>query len=140
MKKLADNELLGAVVFENNWRFFSGTIGEWIMDYKAYDPSYDAKKWPDVFRNNLLQVDESNASQFCEAMKAYELTIDDVKELISENGPDKVPLTILINFDTLVYVNGYYDLLLEDYIPKNWKGIMDDPLKYVPEFIKSIWR
>ena len=134
MYKVHENQIIGAVRLNSEWRFYSGATGEWIMDYKSYDPSYDPEKWPNTFRNGILEVDVHNASEFCTAMKEYELTLDDVVETMREDKD--LSLSILMDFDRKLYVNGYYDMLLEEYVPMGWVGISDDPTKFLSEDIK----
>ena len=112
------------------WKLFAGTIGEWILDYKTYDPQYDPSKWKHVYRNNLLSVNENNAQEFCDAMQEFEVTLEDVD--ISRKGNPLLSISVLVDFDAKTYVNGYSDFLLEKYVPLNWKVIVDDPLKFVP--------
>lgn len=136
---LDPDDLIGAVKHDSNWQFFAGTVAEWILDYATYDPSFDPDKSSVTFRGNLLQVDESNAAQFCEAMKPYELTTLDLQQLVEEEGANNWPLTIVVDFTRRTYVNGFSEIPLHKYIPNTWKGHEGNPLDYVPEDIRSLW-
>jgi hypothetical protein len=102
------NDLLGAVMCKNYWRIFLGSVAEWILDYATYDPTFDPSEWTEVFRNNLLRVDETLAEQNCSAMQPYELTPVDVKKLLREQGANYFPLAVVIDFDKKVVVNGFF--------------------------------
>lgn len=138
-KDLQQDELLGAVRLESKWHYFAGTIAEWILDYASYDPGYDPTQWTYVYRDNLLRVDETLAKEFCTAMKDHEFLPNDIRQLVGEKGADKVPLIVVIDFDNQVFVNGFYDIALEDYAPKWWNKIFGNPYDYVPPEVKSLW-
>lgn len=138
-KDLNNDEYLGAVKVEGNWHFFADFVGEWILDYPAYDPDYDPSQWDYKFRNGLLTVDETNAEEFLKAMQEQELSLDSVKKLVAEKGEDKIPLTYVVNFDERIFVDGNSERDIVEYVPVNWKGIEDTPLNYVPDEIKAVW-
>jgi hypothetical protein len=136
---LDPDDLIGAVKFDSRWRFFAGTVAEWILDYSSYDPSFDPSESRVVFRNNILNVDEKNAEQFCEAMEAYELSSKDVEQLIRTEGAENWPLVIAIDFDSKTYINGFSEISLHEYAPSSWTATEDNPINYVPDTIKSLW-
>ena len=140
MKKELDyDEYLGAVKVEGNWHFLADFVGEWILNYPAYDPDYDPSQWKYKFRNGLLVVDETNAKEFLETMREKELSFESVKKLVAEKGKDKIPLTYVIDFDECIFVDGNSERDIAEYVPRNWKGIEDFPLNYVPDEIKAVW-
>jgi len=139
MSKLKRDEYIGAVHADGIWRFFAGTLAEWILDYNTYDPNYDPNKWSGTFRNNLLRVEVNQASAFQDAMRAHELSEADIKALVKERGADKVPLTVVVDFDERQFVNSYYDLALEEYVPPGWTAVFDDPQKYIPTPVRALW-
>ena len=132
--------MIGAVKNHFQWRFFAGTIAEWILDYSSYDPSYDPKKSRAVFRNNLLQVNEGNADAFCNSMETHELFSEDILNLVSDATEDEATLTVVVDFDNTTLVNGFYDIPIEDYVPNNWTSYFGNPLEYVPEEIRFLWK
>ena len=137
-ERLEQDQLLGVIRLNNKYSFFTGGTADWNMDYKKYDPSYNPAEWTYVFRNNILQVDENNAQQYCETMDkvSAEIVIDTIRQL----GASEVILYFLIDFDNKLYINYYFDLSLEDYVPVGWKGLFDNPLNHVPDTIRSIWK
>ncbi len=139
LENLDIDDLIGAVKYKDRWRFFAGTVAEWVLDYALYDPGFDPLKSNIVFRNNLLRVDEKNAPQFFEAMEQYELLLVDIQQLVKEKGANNWPLTIVVDFDGKIYINGFTEIPLHKYIPIDWKGYEDYPINYVPDQIKDCW-
>lgn len=139
-EELDPDDLIGAVRYENRWRFFGGTTAEWILDYARYDPGFDSSRSDFVFRGGLLVVSPQDAAQFCAAMAPYELSLSDVERLVALEGPANWPLSIVVDFDAQTYVNGFYDLPLHEYVPEGWNSYEGDPLNYVPHDIAGIWR
>jgi hypothetical protein len=130
---------LGAVQTEGKVSFYLNPLAYWIMDYKVYDPTYRPDDWPGPrFRNDLLQVDESTVVPFLNAMAPDEVTLESIIQHLPAFGETLVPL-FLIDFDNRLFVNGYGESRLEDYIPSGWKGIFDNPINYLPEPIRQIW-
>ncbi|MFN6559704.1 MAG: hypothetical protein RMY28_007840 [Nostoc sp. ChiSLP01] len=140
LQDLDPDDLIGAVKFNSKWRFFCGTIAEWILDYASYDPGFDPSKSDVVFRNNLLKVDETNTVHFLKAMEPYELFAKDIQQLIEEEGASNWPLTIVVDFDKKTYVNGFSEITLHQYVPTGWTGYEGNPLNYVPENIRAFWQ
>src|SRR4051794_29320078 len=102
MHIISENEIIGAVKINSAWKFYIGTSGEWIMDYKSFDPSYVPDDWKYTFRNNILLVNEHNADEFCRAMAACELTFEDLQKMKSDG--EHFNLSVLIDFDSKTYV------------------------------------
>lgn len=143
------DEWLGVVCYQGKYRFFLEYTAWWILDYASYDPSSLADGEDNsYFRNGILVVDE-NATEFLEAMKEAEISLDDLRRLINEQhqitladeDDDRGDLHLFfwINFDEKLYVSMFFDVEYEKYVPKGWKGVFDDPLKYVPKEIQDIW-
>jgi hypothetical protein len=139
LKDLDPDDLLGAVKHEGQWRFFAGTVAEWILDYASYDPYFDPAQTDVVFRDNLLRVDESNAAQFVKAMAPHEISPAQLSELTRRDGPTNWPLSVLIDFDEALYVNGFSEIPLHEYVPPGWTAKEDFPLRYLPDALRSLW-
>lgn len=143
------DEWLGAVCYQGKYRFFLEHTAWWILDYASYDPSSLADGEDNsYFRNGILVVDE-NAEEFLEAMKEAEILLDDLRRLVNKQHKitladeddyrGDLQLVFLVNFDEKLYVSMFFDVAYEEYVPKGWKGVFDDPLKYVPKEIQDIW-
>ena len=133
------DDLIGAVKYNSRWHFFAGVLAEWVMDYGKYDPSFSPSEEDNIFRNNLLVIDENNAYEFCDAMAPYELSSTQVEELIKNEGANHFPVYILIDFDKKRYINGFSEISLEDYVPSGWNAYEGDPMKYLPENLRTLW-
>jgi len=143
------DEWLGAVCYQGKYRFFLEHTAWWIIDYPSYSPSIlNSKERINDFRNGILVVDE-NAEEFLEAMKEAEISLDDLRRLVNkqhqftladeDDDRGDLDLVFLINFDEKLYVSMFFDVTYEEYVPKGWKGVFDDPLKYVRKEIQDIW-
>ena len=130
------DDLIGAVHFAGKWRVYAGTQAEWILNYQAYDHS-DPAEWSEPFRGNLLLVDVYNADKFIQIMQPYELPSIDLAELVRQRGANNFPLSIVVDFDRRLYVNGYHEAMLQEYIPPGWTGIEDNPFNFVPVELKT---
>ena len=139
-EEMDPNDLVGVVKFNGAWRFFGGTVAEWILDYASYDPGFDPSRHDTVFRSNLLTVDESHADQFLVAMAPYELDPSSLERFIRANGSRAWPLSVMVDFDDRLYVNGFAEISLQDYLPPGWRGVEGSPLAYMPAEIRRIWR
>jgi len=143
---LADVEseslLIGAVKWRSRWRYFAGTLGEWTLDYPAYDPSYQPAPGDRSFRGGLLRVDQTNADQFCEVMRPYELRPEEIRSWVKERGAVNVPLMMVVDFDERKFVDGYHEAFVpkSEYVPAGWQGIDGDPYDHVPPEVSDLWR
>lgn len=138
-KDIKRDEWIGAVKAEGTWHLLALYIGEWILDYPKYDPFSDKSAEHNNYRNGMWVVDENNASEFLETMKENEISLLDVKKLVAEKGAFETPLTYVVNFDERLFVDGYPDRDITEYVPEGWNSFEDFPLKYVPDEIKAIW-
>lgn len=67
---------------------------------------------------------------------------DDIRESISRGyPPNDLPwLMVCVDIEKRLYVNGYFELPFEDYVPDGWVGRFGDPYDFVPEYISERWR
>ncbi|MDY7013860.1 MAG: hypothetical protein SVX43_09745 [Cyanobacteriota bacterium] len=135
------DDLLGAVCYGSRWHFFVCTVAEWILDYETYDPSV-LSPFTDsfVFRDNLFKVDDSNFSEFIEAIKEFELALSEIRELLEFDGANNRDLLVVIDYDKKIYVNGFREIDIHNYVPDNWYGFEGDPLDFVPSEVQDLWK
>jgi len=141
------DEWLGVVCYQGKYRFFLDHATYWVLDMATCSPS-SLEGDSSYYRNGILVVDE-NAEEFLEAMKEAEISLDDLCRLVNkqhqftladeDDDRGDLHLFFLINFDEKLYVSMFFDVTYEEYVPKGWKGVFDDPLKYVPKEIQDIW-
>jgi len=118
-------EWLGVVQYQRTFYGIIGIVAEFILDYHAYDPTFDESAGAANFRNGLLTVDVDNAQSFISALNGRRLTSADIDSFI--RAPTEPDLMVFIDFDAKRYVHSYHDMLLEKYVPKGWKGVLGDP-------------
>jgi hypothetical protein len=139
---LSAHLLIGAVKWRSRWRYFAGTLGEWALDYPAYDPAYRPSPGDATFRGGLLRVDQSNADEFCAVMKPYELGTGTIARWVKQHGCDAVPLVMMADFDARFFVHGYTEPVepRSNYLPAGWDGVEGDPYEHVPPEVSAPWR
>lgn len=141
---LTDFLILGGVRSHGQWRVYAGTLGEWTLDYIAYEPEAEFVPLEEIkhFRNGLLRIDENNAEAFCFAMQSREVPLDVLKQWVEMSGVSQVQILMMVDFDNCLFVHGYSEPIEPkgNYIPSHWKGIVGNPLDYLPEEISSLWR
>jgi hypothetical protein len=138
-RQLQDDDLIGAVKLQSEWRFFTGFFAEWILDYSAFDPDFNFSPEKHLFRNGLLRVDETNADKFCEAMQPYELSENQLQQIIEADDTQQTPLMFVVDFDNLTFVSSYFDYPIENYVPEGWKAYFGNTYEYVPEKLRALW-
>ena len=137
LETIGNDDMIGAVLSGGKWRYFVGTFAEWVMDY----PSYDSNSKPDyLFRNGIDCVDENNIDSFCDAMSDYELTEDNIRTLTNTSKTRIDLLYYVIDADNKVYISDFWEIDTHEYVPTGWKGYAQDPMDYVPQEVKELWR
>jgi hypothetical protein len=145
-QRILENHLLGGVKYEENFYFYVMPVAWWILDYGKYSPSIlNSKERQINFRNGIVVVTGNNIKPYLESIQEYRLTQKELSEIIYEID-EKYPeegyghLNFFIDFDKKEYVNGFYDIELEDYLPdESWKGKFDEPLTYLPRHLQAQW-
>lgn len=132
---MSDDEGEWIGVATHNGRAFTikGNVGEFILDYAAYDPASVAKAEVGLYRDGLVTATTETATQFLKALHATPMTRVGIRALI-ESSQDEADLLAFIDFDARRYIHSYYDLALEDYLPKGWHGALGDPRKALDEW------
>jgi hypothetical protein len=117
-------EWLGVVRYQGELYLVKGILAELILDYLAWDPAFSEDDGVAEFRNGLLTVTDENAPQFLQALAARRLAPAEVAALLRPTTPE---LLVFMDFDARRYIHSYYDLPLEKYVPKGWRGHLGDP-------------
>ena len=145
IEKLKRDYLLGCIKVKSTHKFYLMPLAWWILDYKKYDPDHSDEK--DLsFRNGIYTVSDTKITEYMNSINEDIIDIFDVQAIISivsQQFPDEnySYLYFYIDFDKKSYVNGLYDIELENYLPDStWTGKYDTPLNYLPEDLKDIWQ
>lgn len=133
MSEIKRDELIGVVISQGKWGIYHAYLGEWIMDYARYDPSYDAAADGKKFRNGLLVVDDSSIRAYLEWLEPYSVSLVDLSEFAHSHGFSKARPVFLVNFDEHLFVTGFYDVAIEGYVPQGWRGVYADPVEHLPQ-------
>ncbi|MDR1339814.1 MAG: hypothetical protein LBK58_07170 [Prevotellaceae bacterium] len=146
-QKILEDYLVGSVKYKEKFYFYAMPVAWWILDYEKYSPSILSSKERRInFRNGVLVVTDYNIKPYLESIQEYKLTHKELSEIIYEidrKYPEEgyAYLNFFIDFDKKEYINGFYDIELEDYLPdESWKGKFDEPLKYLPLHLRAQWQ
>jgi hypothetical protein len=133
-------QIIGTIRYQSKWRFFEAPIHSWVLNYLLYNPNLSPLidlNVEEVTKNNLLEVDETNAENFLNEIETYETFPDNILDYLEAGYDDE--LSVVIDFDNRVYINSYPEVPLQTYIPAHWTVYQGSPLDYVPDEIKAIW-
>lgn len=136
--------ILGCIEYNGKYNFYLMPIAWWILDYKKYDPE-NTQVDDFNFRNNIYTLTKSNKNAFLNSISDYSISLAELKDIISYyNNLDYEfdsygELFFYIDFDNNNYIYKFNDIELEDYLPNDWTGKFDEPLKYLPKNLQEIW-
>jgi hypothetical protein len=139
-RRIQEMEIPGLVRLDGVWHYVLGTLAEWILDYPAYDPSYDQTQWSDLFRSGLLRVGLEDGSAFLSAMHSGEIPVEELDSFVAFNSQERSRPRVLVDFDAGSFMSSFYDVALEEYSGEDWQADFGDPLADVPDEIARWWR
>ncbi|MDH7463536.1 hypothetical protein QEG73_19705 [Chitinophagaceae bacterium 26-R-25] len=134
-KNIENSYLLGCVKYKGNFTFYLMPIAYWILNYAKYDPAYNPNDWNDVFRDNILNVDDDKIELFINSIDTdkIDIVLGDVKEHKLQDI-----FLFFIDFDLKLFISYFDDISIEEYLPDNtWTGRFDNPVGYLPESLQS---
>ena len=124
-QKIDAGYFLGCIRHKDQYNFYFMPIAFWIINYSKYDPTYNPHDWDYFYRNNILIVTDDNVDSFMKAIDVDRITHEALV------GSDIEDITFYIDFDTKLFVNGFVEISVEEYLPVGWQGKYDDPLNYL---------
>lgn len=140
-KKIENNYLFGCIRYKDKYKIYLMPIAYWILNYSKYDPAYNPGEWEFVFRDNVLIVTDDRIKDFLRAVEGDSV---DLSEQLSEinNIPKKsIEFNFFVDLDEKLFVSSFPDIEVEEYLPDNsWTGKYDNPITYLPNNIKEIFR
>lgn len=93
-----------------------------------------------VFRDNIDNVTNDKIEKFIHSVEARKVSLDEVRLTIKFIEEEFVAFYFFIDFDNKLFINGVYDIELEQYLPnETLKRKYVNPLNYVPEEVKVIF-
>jgi len=139
IKENIDNSyLFGCVKYKNDYSFYLMPIAYWILNYAKYDPNYNPNDWKDgdVFRDNILNVEDQNIQPFIQSIKVDKIDLNNA-EVKKYNFKDI--FYFFLDFDSKTFISFFDDIEIEEYLPdEKWIGKFDNPLNYLPEELKVL--
>lgn len=137
--KINSDFVVGAIHYKGVWAFYFMPPIYWVTDADYYDPDYNPSKPSDGdFRGGVSKLTSANAETYLEAIKDDYVSPDWVKSNYTIYPNDLKPVFIL-DIDNSVFVSKFYDVDYENHVAPGWRGIFDDPLKYMPDESRKIW-
>lgn len=137
-RSLNEIELPSLVRVRGAWFYLLASHGELILDYAAYDPSYDPGEWEKTFRGDLLTVLPSDGFRFLSALETAVFAVETIPGFVELNEARARPV-VVINFDAGRFVSSFYDQALETLCGRPWNAELGDPLVEVPELISDMF-
>ncbi len=141
-ERLSENYIIGCIKYNGNYYFYLMPIAWWIINYEKYDPSIlNSKERISNFRNGVIVVADGQTDNFIKSIREDEISLQELKEIILFDGKGNYDyLNFFIDFDKKEYINGFYDIEVEDYLPdETWTGKFDEPKKYLPDELQKLW-
>lgn len=135
-EKLKNDYLFGFINYGNEINFYLMPVAFWILNYHKYDPTFDSQKWNYIFRNNILNVTKDRTQDYLESIQEDKVDIEEMSRYISAKN-QMIELNFFVDFDKRLFVNGFFDIAVEDYLPDaEWKGLFDSPENFLPNNLK----
>lgn len=137
INKVEENYLFGCIKYNQVFNFYLMPLAYWILNYKKYDPNYNPEKWSFVFRDNILNVLDKDVASYLRAIKIDKLNIFEFENSMKNIPSNYRALYFFIDFDKKKFINGFYDLDVENYLPDHtWSDEFGNPIDYIPNEFK----
>ena len=139
-EKINHDFVTGIVRFNETFHFFFMPPIYWVTDSDYYDPEYSEGNVSDkAFRGGVGKIDVSNANLYLSSINEDSIDANWIRENLAIHGENILPV-FYVDIDNYVFVSRFYDLDYEEHVAPKWKGVYDNPLNYLPDNIKQIWR
>jgi hypothetical protein len=138
-KKIERDYLFGCIKYKGKYEIYLMPVAYWILNSLKYDPTYNPKEWEFVFRGNVLNVTDDNVADFVKAVAVDKIDLNIDVPHLQVLSKEHVQFYFFIDLDEKLLVSSFPEIEVEDYLPDNWTGISDNPLRFVPKNIKDIF-
>lgn len=137
-ENIKNSYLFGCVKYKDKFSFYLMPIAYWVLNYAKYDPEYTPNDWEEgiAFRDDILNVDDSNIEPFIESIKVDKIDVDSVN-FIDYNFEDI--FLFFVDFDSKTFISYFDDIEIEEYLPdEKWVGKFENPISYLPKEMVAI--
>jgi hypothetical protein len=137
-ENIKNSYLFGCVKYKDKFSFYLMPIAYWVLNYAKYDPEYNPSDWEEgiVFRDDILNVNDSNIEPFIESIKVDEIDVDSVN--FNDYNFEDIFL-FFVDFDSKTFISYFDDIEIEEYLPdENWIGKFENPISYLPKELIAI--
>lgn len=76
---------------------------------------------------------DNKIQEYLDAIEEDKISNTEYINIVDNFSSEDSRITFFIDFDSKIYVNGFYDIEVEEYLPnESWKGKFDEPMNYIP--------
>lgn len=147
LEPLYAENIIVAVIYKNEFRWYVTDKELWFLDYNKLDNAYknlgisieDNDETEE--RNGIKVLDHENVEVFLVRINQYKTTKEELNYLLLENikrknaGEDLLDFSpiLLINFDNKILYSMFPEpASYENYVPKDWSGTYEDFTEFIP--------
>lgn len=134
---IEDIEIPALICQRGAWFYALPTIAELILDYPAYDPSFDAEVVGNRFRGGLAVVGVTDGFAFLAALDSVVYPLASYGQFVAVNSESARP-QVVVNFDEAQLTSGYFDRAIESQCGEGWTGVFADPLDVLPSSVLGV--
>ncbi|MDY0903615.1 hypothetical protein [Pedobacter sp. CFBP9032] len=133
-EKFKQNFILGCIKYNNEFTLYLMPIAWWILNYVKYDPTIQLNESGfKNFRQGVLNVLDNKIQEYLDAIEEDKISNTEYINIVDNFSSEDSRITFFIDFDSKIYVNGFYDIEVKEYLPnESWKGKFDEPMNYIP--------
>ncbi len=138
-EKINSDFVVGTIHYEGTWGYYFMPPIYWATDSDYYDPDYDSSKPSDSdFRGGVGKITAANAEDYLKSIKEDFIAPDWLSKNYAIYQDDLKPV-FLLDISNGLFVSNFHDIDYENHVAPGWRGIFDDPIKYMPEEVSRIW-
>ena len=147
LEPLYAENIIVAVIYKNEFRWYVTDKELWFLDYDKLDHAYknlgvsieDNEETEE--RNGIQVLNNENVEVFLLRINQYKTTKEEINYLLLENikrknaGEDLLDFSpvLLINFDNKILYSMFPEpASYENYVPKDWIGTYEDFTEFIP--------
>lgn len=131
-QRLEEDYILGCIRYKNEHQFFIMPVAWWVLDYPKYSPSILIQ---DIynFRNGVYIVKDNRIVDYLNSIAEDKISLSEVKNIMENFDEEYSRITFFIDFDNKQFINGFFDIEIEEYLPdEGWTGKFDyEPINYI---------
>lgn len=122
------DDYLVCIKHNGMYRFYMSDLADWILNYKAYDPS--CIEDGELFRNGIHNVFVGDIVNYLNYLSNEEVILT---ELLAFSESRNLDVSFFIDFDAKQVIYKFDGIEISDYLPSEiWVGKFDLPINFLP--------